>query len=225
MESSEKQSLWNLKYEQGLPSLTKADPFFLSACAHFVDGAFPTGGIALDLAGGLGRHALWLALRHWNVSLVDHSEVAIGKVRETARELNVKIDLFAMDATAYHFGLARFDLIVIFYYLNRSLFPKIVSALKPGGLLLCKLHVQQNSLIASANSNEQPLHENELVSLVPELRVVHHIEREAGDRGIVEFVGRKPACERKLRAVHGARYVPGSGDKANGRFDETANEV
>ena len=193
MDASEKRSHWNLKYEQGLPSLTKPDPFFLSACGRFVDQSFPSGGMALDLAGGLGRHALWLATRNWHVSVVDHSEVAIDKLAQTSRELNVKLDLVALDAVEYQFELARFDLIVVFYYLNRSLFPKIVSALRPGGLLLCKLHVQWGSEILSANTSENPLHKNELVSLVPELRVVHHRERQAGDRGIAEFVGRKPA--------------------------------
>jgi SAM-dependent methyltransferase len=149
--------------------------------------------MALDLAGGLGRHALWLAMRNWHVSVVDHSEVAIGKLRQASRAFNVKLDLFALDAAEYQFELARFDLIVMFYYLNWSLFPRIGSALRPGGLLLCKLHVQWGSEISSANTSENPLHKNELVSLVPELRVVHHLEREAGGRGIVEFVGRKRA--------------------------------
>lgn len=53
-------ALWDLKCECGLPSLTKPDPFFLAAYGLFVDHSFPNGGTGLDLAGGLGRHALWL---------------------------------------------------------------------------------------------------------------------------------------------------------------------
>ena len=33
----------------------------------------------MDLACGLGRHALWLASRSWQVSVIDVSDVAIGK--------------------------------------------------------------------------------------------------------------------------------------------------
>src|SRR6202043_3851454 len=40
--------------------------------------------VALDLACGLGRHALWLANRHWQVSGVDLSDVAIGKLSQAA---------------------------------------------------------------------------------------------------------------------------------------------
>jgi hypothetical protein len=56
--------------------------------------------------------------------------------------LNVNLDLFVGDAAEYRFEPARFDLIVLFYHLNRSLFPKKVSALKPGGLLISKMSLQ-----------------------------------------------------------------------------------
>jgi hypothetical protein len=36
-----------------------------------------------------------------------------------------------------------------------------------------------------------PLHRNELPSLVPELQALHHRERPVRDRGVVEFVGKK----------------------------------
>jgi hypothetical protein len=71
---------WDLKYEQGLPTLTQPDPFFIFAYGHFVEPSFPNGGAALDLACGLERHALWLASRSWRVCGVDHSEVAIKKL-------------------------------------------------------------------------------------------------------------------------------------------------
>jgi len=80
--SSEKlKSHWDLKYERGLPSLTGPDPFFLSAYERFVKPSFPNAGSAVDLACGLGRHALWLASREWRVSGVDLSDVAIEKLR------------------------------------------------------------------------------------------------------------------------------------------------
>ena len=70
MNSEEQRAHWDLKYEQGLASLTEPDPFFTSAYGKFVDQSFPNAGVALDLACGLGRHALWLASRSWQVSAV-----------------------------------------------------------------------------------------------------------------------------------------------------------
>src|SRR6202795_411361 len=142
MNSKEQRAHWDLKYEQGLTSLTETDPFFISAYGQFVDQSFPNAGAALDLACGLGRHALWLASRQWRVSGVDLSDVAIGKLSQAALELNVNLDLSVGDAAEYKFEPARFDLIVLFYHLDRNLFPKMVSALKPGGLLIGKMSLQ-----------------------------------------------------------------------------------
>src|ERR1700730_3601123 len=97
---------WDRKYAEGLPSLTRPDPFFLSTYRCFWSPRFPRAGTGLDLAGGLGRHALWLAARKWQMSLVDVSDVAIGKVGEEARRLNLGLDLFVADAAEYDFRRA-----------------------------------------------------------------------------------------------------------------------
>ena len=190
-QSEEQRARWDIKYEQGLPSLTEPDPFFISAYERFVTPPLPKPGVALDLAGGLGRHALWLARRGWQVTVVELSGVAIGKLSQAALELNVNVDLFAGDAAEYKLEPAHFDLIVLFYHLDRSLFPRIVSALKPGGLLICKMSLRWDSGDGLTTASTNPLHRNELPSLVPELNVLHHQERPVRDRGVVEFVGRK----------------------------------
>jgi len=189
--SEDQRVRWDIKYEQGLPSLTEPDPFFISAYERFVNPSLPRPGKALDLAGGLGRHALWLASRHWQVTVVDLSDVAIGKLSQAALELKVNVELFAGDAAEYKLEPAHFDLIVLFYHLDRSLFPKIVSALKPGGLLICKMSLRWDSGERLTTGNTNPLHRNELPSLIPELDILHHEERPVRERGVVEFVGTK----------------------------------
>jgi SAM-dependent methyltransferase len=193
-QGNDQRARWDLKYEQGLPSLTEPDPFFISAYERFVTPSLlkpGVAGLALDLAGGLGRHALWLASRSWQVTVVEISDVAIGKLRQAALELNVNVDLFAGDAAKYKLEPAHFDLIVLFYHLDRGLFPRIASALKPGGLLICKMSLRWDSGESLTTASINPLHRNELPSLVPELHVLHHEERPVRDRGVVEFVGRK----------------------------------
>jgi SAM-dependent methyltransferase len=190
-QTKDQRARWDSKYEQGLPSLTEPDPFFISAYERFVNPSHSNTGVALDLAGGLGRHALWLASRSWRVTVVELSDVAIGKLSQAALELNVNVDLFAGDAAEYNFEPAQFDLIVLFYHLDRSLFPRIVFALKPGGLLICKTSLRWDSAETLTTASTNPLHRNELPSLVPELDVLHHEERPVRDRGVVEFVGRK----------------------------------
>src|SRR5271165_3154163 len=121
MNSDEQRARWDLKYEQGLPSLTEPDPFFISAYGQFVESSFPKAGVALDLAGGLGRHALWLGSRGWQVTVVDVSEVAIRKLSQAALNLSVELELLVGQAFEYKFEPARFDLIVLFYHFDRSL--------------------------------------------------------------------------------------------------------
>jgi SAM-dependent methyltransferase len=187
MNREEQKTRWDLKYEEGLPSLTEADPFFLSAYEKFADPLFPNAGEVLDLAGGLGRHALWLAQRRWQVSVVDISEVAIEKLRRAALELHVNVDLFVKDAAEYKFEPEQFDLILLFYHLDRNLFPKIVSALKPGGLLICKMSVRWES----GGDTTGPLVRDELPTLIPELHILHYQERPVRNRGVAEFIGKK----------------------------------
>jgi tellurite methyltransferase len=189
--SEDQRARWDIKYEQGLPSLTEPDPFFISAYEKFVNPSLPKPGVALDLAGGLGRHALWLASRSWQVTVVELSDVAIAKLSQAALELNVKLELFAGDTAEYKLEPAQFDLIVLFYHLDRSLFSKIVSALKPGGLLICKMSLRWDSGESLTTASTNPLHRNELPSLIPELDVLHYEERPVRDRGVVEFVGKK----------------------------------
>jgi SAM-dependent methyltransferase len=190
--NDESKRRWDLKYEQGLPSLTRPDPFFVMAYERFVEPAFPNAGTALDLAGGLGRHALWLAQRNWQVSIVDVSDVALQKLREATNGLNLDLDLVLGDAADYNFELAQFDLIVLFYHLDRTLFPRIFAALRPGGLFLCKMRVRCDSEARPASETDQLLGRHELLSLLPGLVAIDYLERPIGDRGVVEFAGKKP---------------------------------
>jgi len=107
MNDTDNRALWDRKYEEGLPSLTKPDPYFVSAYDGIVNELFPEAGRALDLAAGLGRHALWLAERAWKVSAVDVSEVALEKLGQAAGELKINISLLAIDAAEYTLNRQR----------------------------------------------------------------------------------------------------------------------
>jgi hypothetical protein len=192
MKTEEQRLHWDQKYQEEMASLTKTDPFFLSAYKQFVEDSFQNTGGVLDLAGGIGRYALWLASRGWRVSVVDISEVAINRLRQTALQLDLPPDLFAMAATEYQFEPAQFDLIVLFYHLDRALCEKIVSSLKPGGVLICKTSLRWDSDERSTSPGPNSLERNEILSLVPDLSVMYHRERPVLDRGVVEFVGRMP---------------------------------
>ena len=191
--SEEQKARWDRKYTDGLPMLTEPDPFFISAYEKFVVQSFPEAGTALDLAGGIGRHALWLASRGWQVTVVDVSDVAIARLSRSAQELGKKLELLVADASEYEFEPVRFDLILFFFHLDRSLFPKLASALKTGGLLVCKMRLRwiSDALAGPVPLNTDPLKRDEMPSLVPEMQVLYHRERPLHGRGVVEFVAKK----------------------------------
>ena len=188
----EQRSQSDTKYEHGVPALEKPDPFFLSAFDQFVADPFPNTGTALDLGSGIGRHALWLARRNWQVTVVDISEVAIRKLDQKARQLDLTLDLFALDAREYQFRPACFDLIVMFYHFDRAICPSVLSTLKPGGLLICMSSLSWNSYEESDPLSIRPLARNEILSMLPALQVMRHQERPVRNRGVVEYVGKKP---------------------------------
>jgi 2-polyprenyl-3-methyl-5-hydroxy-6-metoxy-1,4-benzoquinol methylase len=194
MKDEHTRSIWDRKYEQGLPSLEKPDPFFLSVFDRFVSGLFPTGGACLDLAGGVGRHALFLAQRKWSVTAVDISEVAIQLLDQKARQLDLTMELFALDAKEYLSTSKQFDLIVMFYHFDRDTASQVLSTLNPGGLLICKSSVIWKAYEGATPPNLRPLKSKEILTWLPGLQVLHHAERPVRDRGVVEYVGKKPSA-------------------------------
>ena len=67
----------------------------------------------------------------------------------------------------------------------------MVAALKPGGLLICKMSLQWDLDGGLTSVSANPLGRNELLLLVPELHVLYQEERPVRCRGVVEFIGRK----------------------------------
>src|SRR5258708_8440922 len=134
MEIDEK-ALWNKKYSERSHSSLDPDPFLVSAYDEFLSGN-PQGN-ALDVAGGVGRHAIWVAQRGWRVKLLDVSEVGIKQAEEnairtgTAASISTEIrDLNAMQ----DLGREQYDLVIVFFFLQRELFPALAAAFKSGGL-------------------------------------------------------------------------------------------
>ena len=78
-----------------------------------------TPGLALDVACGEGRNALWLAECGWDVTAVDFSLTGLDKGRalqtrhERGRDMHV--NWVHTDVLGYDFGSDAFDLVVIAY--------------------------------------------------------------------------------------------------------------
>src|SRR4051812_34247673 len=94
-----------------------------------IEDLLPTRGRALDLAGGGGRHAIWLAKRGLDVTLADISEEGLAIARAAAKQTGVPLTTLAIDLETEPLPEGPWDLILSFHYLNRPLFERVPSAL------------------------------------------------------------------------------------------------
>jgi SAM-dependent methyltransferase len=98
----------------------------------------PQRGRALDVAGGAGRHAVWLARRGLDVTLVDISDEGLALAESAARAAAVPLTTVRADLDLDPDALppGPWDLIICFLYLDRPLLPRLAAALAPGGLFV-----------------------------------------------------------------------------------------
>jgi SAM-dependent methyltransferase len=103
-------------------------------------------GRALDLGAGEGRHAVWLAARHWRVTAVDFSAVGLAKGEAEATRQGVAVDWVVADARSWHppQGMA-YDLILAAYlHLSADVLSRTTTWLAPGGALVVVGHSLRN---------------------------------------------------------------------------------
>ncbi len=181
---------WNQKYRKSPSHWLEPDAFLPWAFSEYILPAFPHGGIALDLAGGAGRHCIWLAKHGWEVTLIDISDTGVEQARQNAGPLASQIHFVVDDLTEYK-ASQTYDLVMAFFYLERAVFPEIVRAVRPGGLLVYKTHTLAQAKLANGPKNPAHLLQtDELPELVAGLRVLHYREQVA-EKATAELVAKK----------------------------------
>jgi 2-polyprenyl-3-methyl-5-hydroxy-6-metoxy-1,4-benzoquinol methylase len=130
---SHAQQRWDERYQNG-PKVGhgQINEWILAQQRHL------HGGRALDFACGVGRHSLWLAERGYMVDAVDISMAGLQRLAGRAKQqgLSHAIHLIHADLTQWRPEKATYDLVFVTRYLDRSAFPALSGAVRPGGLLL-----------------------------------------------------------------------------------------
>ena len=124
-------------------------------------------GTVLDVAAGNGRHSAFFASRGHAVTAVDRDAVAMVALGGIAR--TVVADL---EAAPWPFGEQTFDAVVVTNYLWRPLWPQIVAAVAPGGVMICETFAIGNETVGRPTRADFLLAPGELLAVAAGLRIV-----------------------------------------------------
>lgn len=156
-------------------------------------GLLPREGRALDVACGRGRHALWLAERGLTTLAFDRDPDAIRELNETARErrLPLRAEVRDLEGGETSFHGSTFDVIVVVHYLHRPLFPALIEALAPGGLLVYQTFTRAQAARGKPTNPDFLLEPGELLELVGPLEVLVSREGDFDGRMIASVIARR----------------------------------
>ncbi len=133
-------------------------------------------GRALDIACGDGRNAIFLAKQGFQVTAVDYSDVAIGKAKKIAMESGVEIDFICADLGKYNICESSYDLIISFYYLQKSLIDPMKRGLKEKGLIIFETYTINQRDIGRPKNRDFLLAPNELIGLFSDMHISYYRE-------------------------------------------------
>jgi SAM-dependent methyltransferase len=115
----------------------------------------------LDVAAGGGRHTRFFAERGHEVTAVDRDVSAL------AAQPNVEIVQADLeDGSPWPLPGRTFGAVVVTNYLHRPLFPALMDALTPGGVLLYETFMEGNERFGRPSNPEFLLKDGELLELV-----------------------------------------------------------
>jgi len=92
---------------------------------------------ALDFAGGFGQNGLWLASQGYHVDIMDISRVALKRIRAEMAIRNLRaVNLLQVDVDELQMEPEQYDLLCVFRYLKRNIFPLLKLAVKSEGRII-----------------------------------------------------------------------------------------
>jgi SAM-dependent methyltransferase len=170
---------------------------FLAARPFLVDHAdwLPPPGLALDLAAGLGGNSGFLLGRGWRVAAFDISREGLRRARASHPGLAVA----QVDLSRACLPPESVDALLNFFFLERSLWPSMAAALRPGGVLVFETMTVAMLEIKPHLPRVQLLEPGELAAAFPTLATLAYregwSENDAGfRRATAALLARRPAA-------------------------------
>jgi len=139
----------------------------------------------------MGRHSRFLAARGFHVRAVDRDARALDALNGVE---GVSVRQADLENGSWPLGELKFDGIVVTNYLHRPLFPLILDALVPAGLLIYETFAEGNARFGKPSNPDFLLRAGELLDVAHgRLRVIAYEDLEVAEP--------KPACIQRICAA------------------------
>jgi SAM-dependent methyltransferase len=181
-----------LPTETGPPTRTRL--WEESAWVRHAVETYRPAGCALDLACGAGRNAVYLAMQGLQVTGIDRLAEALDHAHDLAQRSGVQIETRQHDVETG--GLPpgeTADVVVVVRYLERSLFPAIAAAVRPGGLLVYETFTRAQAALGHPRNPRFMLDAGELAGAFPTLATLESEEGFFDGAHLARLIAR---CER-----------------------------
>ena len=134
--------LWDTRYRAGAYAERHWPSVYLQQLQQ--DGVLPDSGRALDVACGRGRNSLFLASQGLRVDALDVSAVAIAQAANAALSQHLRVNWQCSDVLKFSHRQIQnvYALVIMFRFVAPQLLPRLLQALKPGGVLVIEEHLQ-----------------------------------------------------------------------------------
>ncbi len=156
-------------------------------------------GLALDVAMGEGRNAIYLATRGFDVDGVDADPQRVARARTASRKLGAPIRAIVgnVEDGTYELPIESYDLIIVFNFLHRPLFDDIKDGVREGGVVVYQTYTVDQARHGKPTNPDYLLRHGELQEQFKDWEILRYREldgtarRGNPDRAIAGIVARK----------------------------------
>ena len=193
---------WNQRYLAGKFGFRDTDPFVMEAHKNYLQplllgNSAPGANAGLDLAGGAGHHAVWLAQQGWRMTLEDWSEPALEIAKEKSSSNGTTLDIIQGTALELVSQFVqkdrRFGFVLVSFFLDRAVLPSLPKILVPGGLLLYRTYTEDNERLGNPRGPRDPQHllrSQELLEIYHGMKILHYNET-VTQKGVAELIAQQ----------------------------------
>lgn len=128
----------------------------------------------LDLACGHGRHTRWLVSQGCHVTALDRDAAALASLQDLSAGPSPRASTLLADVENGPWPLEdrQFDAVVVTNYLWRPLWPLVLAAVRPGGVLIYETFASGNETVGKPSRPDFLLRHGELLEVCAGWRVV-----------------------------------------------------